>query len=314
MPKDPERKAPDDDSQASSDEKDREAKDSSRAGSRTSAKASDRARLQKEDEDAEDEDAEDEDAEDEDDEDDDDEDEDAEDEDDEDDDDEDDDAEDEDAKQRAAAKSEQKPPTKADRERETRSRPSASQQPKAMLSEKVIDAPRPQTLGMLGAVCAATLIMWSAGRLACNYHPPNESRKPREVPTAELASDPKNAAIEVQQRWSKLDFARALELATGTAAEAIRAEQKKCQADPRSCDARRKQLETKIITTAALLQRESSSALVRVSTRGSDGPGTYLMELEPDGSLWKAKSRRPDTGQLPTQAPAPAPTNPAQAP
>jgi hypothetical protein len=310
MPKDPERKAPDDDSQASSDEKDREAKDSSRASSRTSAKASDRARMREDDKDEEDKDEdEDEDEEDEDE----DEDEEDEDEDEEGEEDEEKEKDDAGAKQRAAAKSEQKPPAKADRKRGTRSRPSAPQQPPAMPSEKVIDAPRPQTLGMLGAVCAATLIMWSAGRIACNYHPPTETRKPRDVPTAELANDPKNAAIEVQQRWSKLDFARALELATGSAAEAIRAEQKKCQADSRSCDARRKQLESKIITTAALLQRESSSALVRVTTRGSDGPGTYLMELEPAGSLWKAKSRRPDTGQLPTQLP-PAPTNPVRAP
>ena len=81
-------------------------------------------------------------------------------------------------------------------------------------SEAEIDSPDMQTLWMLGSLAGLVLIMWGGARFACNAHP-DETRKPREITTSELASDPKEAAIELAQRWAIKNFDGALEFATG---------------------------------------------------------------------------------------------------
>ena len=68
-------------------------------------------------------------------------------------------------------------------------------------TEAELDSPSKQTMGMLGILAIMTIVMWAFARGGCNYHPPKETRVPRKVTTAELAHDPKNAAIELQQRW-----------------------------------------------------------------------------------------------------------------
>src|SRR6188508_2025215 len=68
------------------------------------------------------------------------------------------------------------------------------------LSEAEINAPDTQTMVMLGALTAMTIILWVWAHAGCNYHPPRETRRPRDVTTAELTREPKDAAIEFQHR------------------------------------------------------------------------------------------------------------------
>jgi len=169
--------------------------------------------------------------------------------------------------------------------------------------ENVVNAPTRQTLGMLSAVAIITLIMWAAGRAACNLHPPRETRRPREVKTEELARTPKDAALEIQQRWLTLNFKGARELAKGTLSERIAKEQKACEAEGSPCDKRRERLERSVATVAELFTRDADTALARaISTGGADGPKSFRYSLERDGRIWKATARLPDEGPVPKQA------------
>jgi len=147
-----------------------------------------------------------------------------------------------------------------------------------------------------------------AGKAACNYHPPTETRKPRDVATADLAKDPKNAAMELQQRWATYDFKRALELAKGAAAQQLQQEQQNCVKDAAACKRKADELANTVMTTATLLRRESNSAITRVTSIGATaGKQVFLMDLVQDGSVWKATARRPD-------APVPPQPSPPQLP
>jgi hypothetical protein len=163
---------------------------------------------------------------------------------------------------------------------------------RSTISEEVLDTPNRQTLWMLGAVAGATLLMWGMGRGACNYHPPRETRKPRVATTAELARNPKDAAIEMQHRWATHNFSGALELASGGVAQQVQRELQACEADADACEKKRNDLTSQVITTGVLLERAPTGARARVSSRG---PGakteTYLVELEQSGPLWKVRSR-----------------------
>ncbi len=81
------------------------------------------------------------------------------------------------------------------------------------LDESRIEAPSRQTLFMLGAVTVSTLVMWAAGRAACNYHVPGESLTPREVALAERTVLPKGVALEFAQALATHRFADAEKLA-----------------------------------------------------------------------------------------------------
>jgi hypothetical protein len=178
-------------------------------------------------------------------------------------------------------------------------------------SEREVDSPNVQTLGMLGAICVMTVAMWAAGKAACNYHPPTETRKPRELATSELAKDPKNAAIELQQRWATYDFARAQELAKGAAGQQLAKDRQSCERDSASCQRKKQELADRVATSAALLRREPTSAVVRVTSVGTDtGKQVWLMDLEQDGAIWKATTRRADEHVAP--GPEPAPEAPPQ--
>ncbi len=172
--------------------------------------------------------------------------------------------------------------------------------------ESQIAAPSRQTLGMLAAMVGATLLMWGSARFACNAHPA-QTRKPREVSTAELSRDPKDAALELAQRWASYDFKGALELAKGPIADELQKAQADCEKDP-SCDAKRKALDGRALATAALLSRGPGSAKVRVSAKGGAlGDQTVVYTLEQDGSAWKVGGRGAD---VPTPAPTPTPAAP----
>jgi hypothetical protein len=209
---------------------------------------------------------------------------------------------------------------RAKRAAETRARSAARETPRRpapptplIPDEREIDSPRIQTLGMLGVIAGLTIVMALAGKAACNYHPPTETRKPRDVSTAELAKDPKNAAIELQQRWATYDFKGALELAKGAATQQLQQDQQSCVKDAAVCKRKAQELANTVLTTASLLRRESSSAIVRVTSIGAaTGKQVFLMDLVQDGSLWKATARRPDAPVPPQPATEQLPSPPVQ--
>jgi hypothetical protein len=178
--------------------------------------------------------------------------------------------------------------------------------------EDVIDAPKKQTLWMLGALALAIVTMWSASRFACNAHP-MQTRKPREIATSELAKDPKGAALELAQRWAGYDFAGALELAKGPLAAELAKAKQQCDQDKAGCEKKREELKDQVLATAVLVSREGDRARARVSTEGgATGKETYVLMLEREGNGWKASSKGPDTG-APAPAPSPSPSAPPAA-
>jgi len=146
-------------------------------------------------------------------------------------------------------------------------------------------------LGFMGLV---TLALWVFARAACNYHPPRETRRPRAVKLEDLARDPKDAALEMQQRLTQLDFEGALQLAMGDAASEINKAKAACDAKPQDCAMKRKQLEKSVESTAALLERSATEATARVTTVKPGGKDVTLDHLQRQGTIWKVVSRGPD--------------------
>jgi hypothetical protein len=183
-------------------------------------------------------------------------------------------------------------------------------------SEAVIDAPSKHTLIMLGALALAIVTMWGASKAACNAHP-MQTRKPRDVSTADLARDPKGAALELAQRWAAYDFLPALELAKEPLAEQIKKDQQQCEQDKAGCQKKREAHEQQVLASAVLLSRETDRARARVTTSaGALGQQTFVIELAPEGALWKGVAKLPDSPAAPSApatAPEPEPT-PAPSP
>ena len=163
------------------------------------------------------------------------------------------------------------------------------------MSEARIDSPKKQTLYMLGAVAAATVVLWGAARFACNAHPP-ESRKARSAPISVVARQPKGAAIELQQRWATYDCPAALEFAKGEVQQQLYKDQQECEADFSACESRRAKLVGKVTSLGEVLSRDARSAKVRVQTTADGETKTYLLELTQDGMLWKVVKRAQETG------------------
>jgi hypothetical protein len=188
--------------------------------------------------------------------------------------------------------------------------------------EQSIGAPSRQTLVMLGVMAFATLAMWGTAKFACNAHPA-QTRKPREVSTQELARDPKDAALELQQRWNAYNFIGALELAKGSMAQELEKAQADCEKDQAACDAKRKDAGNKTLATAVLLDRGPAMAKVRVSSRGGAlGEQAIVYQVEQDGSMWKVSGRTTAdgprlaptmSGAMPTLVP-PTGSNPTERP
>ena len=132
--------------------------------------------------------------------------------------------------------------------------------------------------------------MWGSARFACNAHP-TQTRKPRDVTTQELARDPKDAALEMAQRWASYDFTGAQELAGGELAKQLEAAHLECAKDEKGCEKKKQDAEGKVLATAVLLSREGSKAKVRVTTSGgATGDKTAVYEVEQSGSVWKVTS------------------------
>ncbi len=190
--------------------------------------------------------------------------------------------------QQASVKS---PPVASDRPKKKKLKRPKPPIPK---TEEEIDSPSKMTVGMLGVLGLLTVIMWALARGGCNYHPPKETRVPREVTTEDLARDPKNAAIELQQRWLTHDFVGAAELAAGEVAQQLQQDKAACNA---ACLAQKKSLAEKVLTSAVLLDATMMGATARVTSVGlPGGPKVYLLRLERAESIWKATLRKPDDG------------------
>jgi hypothetical protein len=191
-----------------------------------------------------------------------------------------------------------------------RERPRKGKRPKPPVptSEAEIDAPDKLTLSMLGVMALVTIALWLFARTACNYHPPRETRRPRVVKTEELARDPKDAALEMQQRLLQLDYAGALELAKGDAAAEVEKAKAQCATKPQDCAMDKKKHEKHVESVAALLERKPTSATARVTSVTPSGKQVSIVRLERDGTIWKVTSRTPDDGSFKAAPPDTAPT------
>ena len=160
--------------------------------------------------------------------------------------------------------------------------------------ERKMNAPDVQTLGMLGVLAFVSIVLWALAHAACNYHPPRETRRPRDVKTEEFAREAKSAAVETIQRAALLDYKGALEIAAGPLAEELKKEQASCDADKSGC-ASKKLAAAKAQSSGIVLDRDPNTARVRVVTRGIPGaPKVVLVRAERDGATWKVTSRVPE--------------------
>jgi len=170
-------------------------------------------------------------------------------------------------------------------------------------TEEEIDSPSKMTVGMLGVLGLLTVTMWALARGGCNYHPPKETRVPRTVTTEDLARDPKNAAIELQQRWLTHDFTGAAELATGEVSQQLEREKAACNA---ACLGEKKSLADKVLTSAIIVDANMMGAIARVTSVGlPGGPKVFLLRMERADAGWKATLRKPDDGSALPLPPSP---------
>lgn len=162
-------------------------------------------------------------------------------------------------------------------------------------TEEQIDSPKPLTLWLLGVVTSATLVMWGGARLACNYR--GDAPKPTpQLSTAALAGTPKDAAIELAQRWATQNFAGALALSKGRLADEIQQEkQKTCGSNDAACKEKSEELARRVLSRGVLLSQDTTSALVRVTSTLPNGSKTVLLRMEPEGAIWKGVERTADT-------------------
>lgn len=182
------------------------------------------------------------------------------------------------------------------RKRSSGARPKKSKRPKPPIpqTEPEIDAPDRLTLFALGFMGLVTLVLWGFARGACNYHPPRETRRPRAVKIEELAREPKDAAMEMQERVLHFDFDGAAQLASGEALEAVNKAKAACDADKAKCAMERKNREKHVLSTPALLERQALTAVVRVTSDVLGKKEVNLLTVERSGSIWKVTKRLPD--------------------
>jgi hypothetical protein len=176
------------------------------------------------------------------------------------------------------------------------------------LTEQEINAPDMQTLIMLGCLTAMTITLWAFAHAGCNYHPPRETRRPRDVTTAELTRDPKDAAIEFQHRLLLQNYKGALEIAAGSAVDTVKQEQAKCEANKDACAKLKARLGV-AVTAATVLERTPANAKVRVTNYHlPTGDQSYLALVEREAGGWKVTARVPDApGATLPQPSLPAP-------
>src|SRR6185503_15364065 len=113
---------------------------------------------------------------------------------------------------------------------------------------------------------------------------------PRVVKTEELARDPKDAALEMQQRFVQYDFDGALELSADAAERDVKKRKDECAGRVKEC-AEKKKANERTATTAVLLERDMGAATVRAtSLTPPSGKQANILRLERRGPIWKVIS------------------------
>jgi hypothetical protein len=168
-------------------------------------------------------------------------------------------------------------------------------------TERELNSPNPLTLRMLGVIFLGTFLPWVAAKVACNVReaPP---RDPPELPAEVLSKQPKDAALELQQRAASGHYREAAELAKGDAAKELLDADARCQSDPKPCEALRAEA-NQIATRAVLVGRGPLLAEARAESKVGDKTERYVMKLEADGGRWYVTSRTPYPGDLLTPIP-----------
>jgi hypothetical protein len=177
----------------------------------------------------------------------------------------------------------------------------AAASPALPKTERELNSPNSLTLRMLGVIFLGTFLPWVAAKVACNVReaPP---RDPPELPADVLSKQPKDAALELQQRAATGHYREAAELAKGDAAKELLDADARCQSDPKPCQALRAEA-NQIATRAVLVGRGPLLAEARTETQRGDKTERYVMKLEADGGRWYVTSRTPYPGDLLTPIP-----------
>jgi hypothetical protein len=165
------------------------------------------------------------------------------------------------------------------------------------VDEERIDAPTKQTLLMLGIITLATLVMWAAGRAACNYHVPGDGLTPRAVSLEERTRNPKGVAIEFSQALSGADFETARRLIQPAAESLVKAEE-----DCGSCTGEQ-QARKSILSVADVLRASRDEAIVAVTTTGAPGgPVERVLHIQrnvQEKMPWRVIGSFPSRNNLP---------------
>jgi hypothetical protein len=170
--------------------------------------------------------------------------------------------------------------------------------PSGELDEAAIDAPSRQSVGILSVMLALTLVMWAAGRMACNYHEPGESLTPRTVSLEERTATPKDVALAFSLALAGADFATAQQL-VGPGGEAL------IESGRRSCGACSAETEARprIFAVAEVLSGNRADSYIAVRTVGAPGgekERVLRVARSPESSpTWRVLGEAPSRDSLP---------------
>ena len=168
-------------------------------------------------------------------------------------------------------------------------------------TERELNSPSPLTLRLLGVIFLGTFLPWVAAKVACNVREA-PVREPPELPVDVLARQPKDAALELQQRVASGHYREAAELAKGDLAKELLDADARCQTQPKPCEALRARA-SDVATRAVLVGRGPLLAEARAESQVDGKTERYMMRLEADGSRWYVTSRTPYPGDLLTPVP-----------
>ncbi len=175
---------------------------------------------------------------------------------------------------------------------------SGQRPPLGAVDEAVVNAPSRQSLIVLGVICAATLVMWAAGRAACNYHVPGEGLTPREVTLKERVRNPKGVGVELAQALSGANFELAEKLVEPSARSLIDKARDQCG----ECELE-KAARDSLLSVAEVLQASRTEAYVFVRTIGGPpGEVERVFHVKRDRSRklpWKVTKAMPGRANLP---------------
>ncbi len=138
------------------------------------------------------------------------------------------------------------------------------------------------TLLFLAVVTLVTASAWSAGKLACNYHP-SYSQKFEPVELEQRVLRPKNAALEFHHQLFLQDFELASSLASEGGIDIVERRRSECQAE---CQAERERRKAQAKTRAVLLRVSGISAWVRAETFFAGRVVSESYELERIDRRW----------------------------